>query len=87
MKSTDALLVDCFDQRLEFIGIGAEEVRLERGHEHLADLVLERHLLQRRLDPLLPRLVHLERTRRLPCQHSRGQQDKTGNERFQPAHL
>jgi hypothetical protein len=63
VESADMLLVHRLRQRVELGGVGADVAGVERRDDHLPDLLLERHLLQRRLDPSLRFPVHLARRR------------------------
>ena len=64
VEAADVVLAHQPRQHLEGVAVGAQEIRLERRHDQLADLLVRRERLERLLDPPLGGAVERERIAR-----------------------
>ena len=64
VEAADVVLAHQPRQHVERVAVGAQEIRLERRDDELADLLVRRQLLQRLLDPALGGAIERERIAR-----------------------
>ena len=75
VKTADVILAHQLRQHVERVAVGAQEVRLERRDDELADFLVGRKLLQRLLDPPLGGAVQRERIARRGMEDERNRND------------